>query len=61
MAPVDQVFPELAEEVRVTDPPVQNVVAPPAVSVGADGTAFTVSTAPLELALPQEFVPTQRY
>lgn len=39
---VDQVFPELAEEVNTTDPPVQNVVGPPAVIVGAAGIGFTV-------------------
>lgn len=61
IAPVDQVFPEPAEDVRVTEPPVQNVVAPPAVIVGADGVAFTVSVAPLEFALPHELVPTHRY
>ena len=61
VAPVDHVFPEVAEEVSVTEPPEQNVVAPPFVTVGADGAAFTVRIAPLELALPHEFVPTHLY
>ena len=34
MAPVDQVFPVAEEEVKVTEPPAQNVVGPPAVMVG---------------------------
>jgi hypothetical protein len=38
------VFPLLCEEVSTTDPPVQNVVGPPADMVGADGIAFTVTT-----------------
>lgn len=39
---VDQVFPELAEEVKTTELPAQNVVGPPAVTVGAAGIGFTV-------------------
>lgn len=39
---VDQVFPELAEEVSRTELPAQNVVGPPAVIVGAGGIGFTV-------------------
>jgi hypothetical protein len=37
------VFPEAAEEVKVTDPPAQKVVEPPAVIVGVGGTGFTVT------------------
>jgi hypothetical protein len=39
---VDQVFPAEAEEVNMTEPPAQNVVGPPAVTVGAAGIGFTV-------------------
>jgi hypothetical protein len=39
---VDHVFPELTEEVNTTEPPAQNVVGPPAVTVGAAGIGFTV-------------------
>ena len=42
VAPVDHKLPEAAEDVRVTLPPVQRVVGPPGVIVGAVGTAFTV-------------------
>lgn len=51
MAPFDHVFPDPLEEVRVTLPPEQNVVGPPAVMVGAEGTALTVTTVPLEVAV----------
>ena len=43
VAPVDQRFPLEAEEVNTTDPPVQKVVGPPAVIVGAEGIGFTVT------------------
>lgn len=39
---VDQVFPELTEEVKTTEPPAQNVVGPPGVTVGAAGIGFIV-------------------
>jgi hypothetical protein len=39
---VDHVFPELAEEVNRTEPPEQNVVGPPGVTVGAAGIGLTV-------------------
>lgn len=42
VAPFDHIFPVLADEVRVTDPPAQKVVGPPAVIVGVGGVAFTV-------------------
>lgn len=42
VAPVDQIFPVLDEDVNTTDPPVQKVVGPPAVMVGATGIGFTV-------------------
>ena len=41
---VDQVFPVAAEEVSVTDPPVQNVNGPLAVMVGVAGIGLTVTT-----------------
>ena len=34
VAPVDQVFPVAEDEVKVTEPPVQNARGPPAVMVG---------------------------
>ena len=42
VAPVDQVFPELADEVSVTELPEQMVEDPLLVIVGADGVGFTV-------------------
>ncbi len=41
--PVDQVFPLAEEEVKVTEPPEQKVVGPPAVIVGTVGSGFTVT------------------
>lgn len=43
LAPVDQVFPVVYEEVNTTDPPVHNEVDPPAVMIGAAGIGFTVT------------------
>ena len=43
VAPFDQVFPVADEEVRVTEPPAQKVVGPPAVIVGVAGSGFTVT------------------
>lgn len=48
VAPVDQVFPVAEEEVNVTEPPVQNVVGPPAVMVGTAGSGFTVTVVAVE-------------
>ena len=50
VAPVDHVFPLAEEEVKVTEPPVQNVVELPAVIVGVAGIGFTVTTVPAEVA-----------
>jgi hypothetical protein len=50
VAPFDQVFPVALEEVNVTDPPEQNVVAPPALIIGVEGMEFTVTTVGVELA-----------
>ncbi len=43
VAPVDHKYVTPALEVRVTLPPVQKVVGPPAVIVGCAGTGFTVT------------------
>jgi hypothetical protein len=42
VSPVDHVFPEAEEDVRVTLPPVQKVVGPLALIVGVAGVGFTV-------------------
>lgn len=49
VAPVDQVFPVVADEVKVTEPPAQNVVGPPAVIVATGGSGFTVTTVAAEV------------
>ena len=36
------------DEVNVTDPPVQKVVAPPSETVGVVGTGFTVTVTPAD-------------
>ena len=43
VAPFDQRFPVADDEVSVTLPPVQKVVAPEAVMVGVAGNALTVT------------------
>ncbi len=50
VAPLLQVLPVAALEVSVTLPGVQNVVGPPAVIVGTEGSAFTVTTVAVEVA-----------
>ncbi len=50
VAPVDQTFPVAADEVNVTFPPWQNVVAPEAEIVGVAGKAFTVTVVGAEVA-----------
>lgn len=61
---VDQVFPLVALEVKVTLPPWQKVVAPLEEIVGVVGTGFTVTSVdaevavqPLALATVTEYVP----
>ena len=54
--PSDQVFPEELDEVNVTDPPEQNVVAPPADIVGVEGIGFTVTVSRLDVAVHDPFV-----
>jgi hypothetical protein len=39
VAPFDQVLPDVLEEVKVTDPPAQNEVAPLAEITGVEGAA----------------------
>ena len=51
VAPLDQVFPVALDEVNVTDPPEQKVVAPLAVIVGVAGIGFTVTVVGAELAV----------
>ena len=53
VAPVDHRYEVPALEVRVTLPPVQNVSGPPAVIVGVEGTALTVTFVAAEGALRQ--------
>ena len=55
VAPLDQVFPVALEEVNVTDPPAQNVVAPLVLNVGVVGDVFTVTTVGVELAVQVPF------
>lgn len=50
VAPVDQAFPVVEEDVRTTEPPEQKVVGPPVVIVGVAGSAFTVTVVVAEVA-----------
>ena len=50
VAPFDQVLPVALDDVKVTDPPEQKVVAPPAEMVGVVGAAFTVTAIGLDVA-----------
>lgn len=58
VSPVDQVFPAGADEVKVTEPPLQKVVGPPGVIVGVAGGGFTVTMVPtlVELQVPLDTV-----
>ena len=51
-------LPVAEEEVKVTLPPVQNVVAPPAEILGVVGLGFTVTVVPAEAGLEQPLVVT---
>jgi len=55
---VDQVLPLGADEVKVTEPPLQKVVGPPGVIVGVAGGGFTVTLVPalVELHVPLDTV-----
>ena len=44
VAPLDQLFPVVDEEVKVTEPPAQKVVGPLGVIVGVAGNGVTVTT-----------------
>ena len=48
--PFDHVFPVAEDEVKVTFPPWQNVVAPDAEIVGVAGSAFTVTVVAADAA-----------
>ena len=50
MAPVDQVFPLVAEDVNTTFPPWQKVVGPFAAIVGAVGFGLTITVVPIDVA-----------
>jgi hypothetical protein len=52
VAPVDHVFPVAEDDVKMTEPPAQNVVGPLAEIVGVAGVGFTVMVSTLEL--PEE-------
>ena len=55
--PGDQTLPDVWLEVKVTEPPAQKVVGPPAEITGADGIAFTVTTVGADVAVqPFAFV-----
>ena len=54
--PSDHVFPEALDDVKVTDPPEQKVVAPPAEMVGVEGIGFTVTVSRLDVAVHDPFV-----
>ena len=49
--PFDQVLPVAFDEVKVTEPPEQNVVAPLALIIGAGGAVFTITDVGFDVAL----------
>lgn len=55
MAPFDHVLPDATLDVKTTFPPSQNVVAPPAVMVGAAGNGLTVTNVAAEAGDVQPF------
>jgi hypothetical protein len=65
VSPVDQRFPVEAEDVSITEPPLQKVVDPAAVTVGTEGTGLTVTVVgeaagvvhPNPLVTPKEYDP----
>jgi hypothetical protein len=61
VAPLDQVLPVALEEVSTTEPPVQKVVEPPAVTVGVEGNELTVTTVDAELAVQLPLETTTEY
>lgn len=57
VSPVDQRLPVADDEVKVTLPPTQNVVGPPAVIVGVAGNGFTVpATATFMVVTPVDAI-----
>ena len=58
VAPVDQRLSVADEEVKVTEPPSQNVVGPLAVMVGVTGVGFTVTISLLEFPDEQPLIMT---
>jgi len=50
VSPVDQTFPLAEEDVKTTLPPAQKVNGPPAEIVGVEGSGFTVTVVPAEVA-----------
>ena len=50
VAPVDQTLLLADDEVNTTEPPEQNVVAPPAVTTGVVGIGFTVTIVAVEVS-----------
>jgi hypothetical protein len=46
VAPFDHKYDVPADEVKVTEPPAQKVIGPPALMVGCEGSAFTVTAVP---------------
>jgi hypothetical protein len=57
VAPFDQVFPVAELEVKVTEPPEQKVVGPPAEIAGVVGVGLTVTTVEAEV---DEHVPSEK-
>ena len=55
VAPFDHKYPEPAEEVRTTFPPIQKDVGPPAEMVGLAGNGFTVTTTGSDAGLKHPF------
>lgn len=55
---VDQVFPVEAEEVNVTEPPIQKVVGPLVTITGTPGEGFTVTVVGADAATHPEPFPT---
>ena len=53
VAPFDQRFPVADDEVKVTLPPLQKVVAPEAVIVGVSGPAVSVTTVAADVPVAQ--------
>ena len=61
VAPEDQIFPEVEDDVKTTLPPEQKLNGPPAEIVGVAGAEFTVIVVPADVAevQPTEVTPTE--